>query len=150
MHDLLGLISYLIDPVVRAPVGAPKANGERRLKEVWASCNEKWESSFAVSAPPPFPVSPDHAKIQKRVIKADGGAIGAPGPRFGSVSTFRRRGQGVADRRAGARDQDEPRRPRRPAVRLSRRSARCGYTINLFRQALFTQLLEANVPVSRG
>jgi DNA helicase-2/ATP-dependent DNA helicase PcrA len=147
VHDLLALLSYLIDPVTEAPVGKPKTNGERRMKQVWASCNDAELVAYAISEPPGFYINTAHAAIQKRFIKA-GGKIGAPSPTIAPLI-------GYLDRiRKSLVNEDEGK------IRLSLgglvsrllsmdpfRSS--GYNINLFRQALFTQLLEANVSVTR-
>jgi DNA helicase-2/ATP-dependent DNA helicase PcrA len=148
VHDLLGLISYLIDPVTQAPAGKEDSSGERRLVEVWASCNDPDKASFATSAPPPFAVSPTHAGIQKRMIKADG-AIGAPGPTYASIIAFL---DGIRDDLVRS---DEAKIRLSLTGLVSRILAKdpfrsSGYTINLFRQALFTQLLDANVAVTRS
>ena len=74
MHDLLALVSYLIDPVTIAPAGS----GGRPVM-VWASCGEAAKSAFAVTAPPAFPVAAAHATIQKEFRGSTAG-IRAPDP----------------------------------------------------------------------
>jgi len=140
----LALVSYLIDPVTIAPAGK-----DGRNIEVWASAQDRSKASFAQTAPPDFFISEAHASIQKRYIKADG-RIGAPSavvaPLLKYLDEIRRR-------LVSTRDKGD-------AVRLTLgglvarllrmepfRSS--GYTIRLFRQALFTQLLEANVAATR-
>ena len=78
VHDLLGLLSYLIDPVCMAPAGKVGATGKRRSVEVWASCHDQDMAAFALSEPPSYPISADHAAIQKKLIKSTG-SIGSPG-----------------------------------------------------------------------
>ncbi len=80
VHDLMGLISYLIDPVTKGPAGKVKKNGERGSVEVWASCHDDLKESFAVSAPPPFPIYDVHATTSARVS--------SPNPRTRSGSPW--------------------------------------------------------------
>src|SRR5205807_1050838 len=83
VHDLLGLLSYLIDPVVKAPAGK---NG--RAVEVWASCNDVDKTAHAPTAPPSFFMTTDHAAIQKRLRKAYSNRLDDPGPDLGPVLNF--------------------------------------------------------------
>lgn len=148
VHDLLGLISYLIDPVSMAPAGKISASGKAREVQVWASNNDAAKAAFAQSAPPGFMLSPAHASIQKRLIKADGGKIGAPGPEYAPLFNYLDR---IREKLVTTSEKK---------IRLSLgglvsrllsmepfRSS--GYTIELFRQALFTQILDANISVTR-
>jgi DNA helicase-2/ATP-dependent DNA helicase PcrA len=157
VFQLAALISYLVDPVAKAPAGT---NG--RSIEVWASNSDSHKASFATTAPPERPdapgqrflISADHAAIQKKFLK-DHGNIGVPGPqtkplldyldmirnRLISAAEIHRRGKGNP-----------------PRLTLSGLVARllqldyfrtAGFTPFLFREALFTQLLEANIAATR-
>ena len=143
IYELTALPSYLIDPVVKAPAGN---NG--RMVEVWASMNDS-RAHWAPTLPPEFPIATAHAQIQKGYIKQDG-AIGTPGPLTQDlleyVSTIR--SQLVRAVRNGE----------RPRLTLSGLVARLltfprfhnvGFNHDLFRQALFTQLLESNIAPTR-
>lgn len=148
VHDLLGLLSYLIDPVSYAPAGKPKPDGSRREVQVWASNNDDLKSSLALTAKPPFRISEDHAKVQKRLIKESGGRPGAPGPELAPLFAFLDR---VREDLVNA-PEDKIRLTLGGLVArlLSKEPFRSsGYTLSLFRQALFTQLLDANVSVTR-
>jgi hypothetical protein len=82
VFQLAALLSYLVDPVTKAPAGH---NG--RSVEVWASNSDPVKASYAPAEPPEQPSAPgqrffisaDHAAIQKKFLK-DHGDIGAPGP----------------------------------------------------------------------
>jgi DNA helicase II / ATP-dependent DNA helicase PcrA len=145
VYDLFGLISYLIDPVSKAPAGV---NG--RLIEVWASMGDKEKAVYASTAPPGVWVAKDHAGIQKKVRKTHANRLDDPGPELGPLLAYLDRIR--ADLIAAA-QRDKPIRLNLGGLvaRLLRmepfRSA--GYTPRLFRQALFTQLLEANVAATR-
>jgi DNA helicase-2/ATP-dependent DNA helicase PcrA len=147
VHQLMGLISYLIDPVAEAPAGA----GGRRVM-VWGSMAELDRAAYATTAPPgpDVWVRDDHANIQKKVRKAHRNRLDDPGPVIGPLLDYldriranlikaEQRGWAIRLNLGGL------------VARLLRmepfRSA--GYTPNLFRQALFTQLLEANVAATR-
>jgi DNA helicase-2/ATP-dependent DNA helicase PcrA len=141
---LLGLISYLIDPVSLAPIG--KRGG---LIEVWASARDDSKRSHAKTHPPTFPINDRHAALQKAFIKADGGSIGAPGPTRRDIIHF------VDEIRAALVGLPPNTKAR---LTLSGFVARLlafpifrhsGFTLQLFRQALFTQLLEANIAPTR-
>jgi DNA helicase-2/ATP-dependent DNA helicase PcrA len=143
VHDLLGLISYLIDPVIKAPAGK-----NNRLVMVWASCNDPHKARYAPTHAPPFPVSPAHANIQKRLMQRDDGTIGAPPTEFREIVDYLNE---IRDRLIKAKPGEVRLTLGGLVARMLRmepfRSA--GYTVKLFRQALFTQLLEANVAVTR-
>jgi DNA helicase-2/ATP-dependent DNA helicase PcrA len=139
VHDLIGLISYLIDPVTK-----DRVNG--RLVEVHASCRESDRWPYAVAAPPPYRISDAHAVFQKQFRKSEGGSIDRPSPLHGDLLAYV---DAVRDRLVATKN---------PRLRLSAFVARllskprfrnCGYTPSLFRQALFTALLEANIAPSR-
>ena len=145
VYDLLGLISYLIDPVSKAPVGA---NG--RLIEVWASMRDKDKAAHALTAPPDVWVAEDHAGIQKKVRKTYANSLDDPGPELGPLLDYldRIREELVAASQGA----------KTIRLNLSGLVARLlrmepfrsvGYTPKLFRQALFTQLLDANVAATR-
>jgi DNA helicase-2/ATP-dependent DNA helicase PcrA len=143
VHDLLGLISYLIDPVVIAPAGK---NG--RQVQVWASCNDPHKAQFASAEAPGFPVSPAHASIQKRLVQRDDGRIGTPPTEFADVFAYL---DDIRNRLVSAKPGDIRLTLGGLVARMLRmepfRSS--GYSIKLFRQALFTQLLESNIAVTR-
>lgn len=141
---LLGIISYLIDPVSKAPVG----KGGREV-EVWASNSEAAKSLAARTLPPPFPINQRHAALQKSFIKAEGGDIGAPHPSRAQIVAF----ADIVRQELSALKQGD-----RGRLTLSGFVARLlafplfrlsGFTVSLFRQALFTQLLEANIAPTR-
>lgn len=142
--ELLGLLSYLIDPITKAPAGA---NG--RLVEVWATAQGK--KQFALSQPPDFPINNCHADFQKKFIKADGGSVGAPTGDRQQLLDY------IDDIRTGLINaNDDPTKPVRLTITglVSRilsfpRYRNSGYTAALFRQALFTNLLESNIAPTR-
>jgi DNA helicase II / ATP-dependent DNA helicase PcrA len=140
VHDLIALISYLIDPVTKARV-----NG--RLVEVHASCREADRWPFAIAAPPPYRITDAHASFQKQFRKSEGGGIDRPSPLHADLLAY------VDAVRQQLVTASKP-----PRLTLSALVARllskprfrnCGYTASLFRQALFTALLEANIAPSR-
>lgn len=149
VSELLALLSYLIDPVTRAPAGA---NG--RMIEVWASCNNEFKASFALSAPPTFGLSPAHAAFQKRFRKAHG-TLDTPDPDIAPLISYiddirKQLVDASAAKKNGAR--------RSPRLTLAGLVARlltfdryrdAGFTRELFREALFTRLLEAQVAATR-
>jgi superfamily I DNA/RNA helicase len=141
VHDLIALISYLIDPVTKARVGGT------RPVEVHASCRESDRWPFAISAPPSYRISDAHATFQKQFRKSDGGSIDQASPLHADLLEY------VDDIRGRLVTAGSP-----PRLTLSAFVARllskprfrnCGYTASLFRQALFTALLEANIAPSR-
>jgi len=140
VHDLLALISYLIDPVTKAHV-----NG-RRL-EVHATCREADRWPYAVAAPPEYRIADTHAAFQKQFRKSQGGNIDNPSPQH----------QQLLDYLDQLREDlaDSPTRGRMTLAGLVARMLTfprfrgSGYSVQLFRQALFTGLLEANVAPTR-
>jgi DNA helicase-2/ATP-dependent DNA helicase PcrA len=155
VFELMALISYLVDPVTRAPAGK---NG--RMVEVAASMNDAGKTPYARSDVPrsngiPYPINSAHLAFQKAFIK-DGGTIGNPGADrhelFQYLDTIRERLVGAVSARAI-----------NPASRQSRltlaglvarllsfpRFRNSGFTEKLFRQALFTTLLEAHTAPTR-
>jgi DNA helicase-2/ATP-dependent DNA helicase PcrA len=156
VYELLGLISYLIDPVSKAPVGKGG-----RMVEVAASMSGPDKSQAARSAPPatsegtPFPVSAAHLKYQKGFIKTDGD-IARPGPATQSFLDYLDRlrdrlVQATAALKAG-RSKSAPRLTLAGLVaRLLSfdRYRNSGFSASLFRQALFTELLESQTAPTR-
>lgn len=139
VHDLIALISYLIDPVTKARV-----NG--RLVEVHASCREADRWPHAVSHPGQYRISDAHATFQKQFRKSQGGNIDNPSPLHADLLAYV---DAVRERLVTT---DSPRLTLSAFVArlLSKpRFRSCGYTPSLFRQALFTALLEANIAPSR-
>jgi superfamily I DNA/RNA helicase len=143
--DLLALLSYLIDPVRKCRL-TPRS----RPVEVWATNEHPTHSAAATSAPPRFRIAKGHALLQKRFLKANGGAIGNPASDRRGLCAYidRIRADLVSASGAGL----------RPRLSISGLVARLlrfdyfrrsGFTINLFRQAMFTRILEANVAPTR-
>jgi DNA helicase-2/ATP-dependent DNA helicase PcrA len=146
VYDLMGLISYLIDPVSKAPAGA-----DGRSIEVWASMADKDRAAYALTARHPHAwVAQEHASIQKKIRKEHANRLDDPGPRLGPLLDYldRIRNELVA---AGQRGTTIRLNLAGLVARLLRREPfrSSGYTPDLFRQALFTQLLEANVAATR-
>jgi superfamily I DNA/RNA helicase len=143
---LLALISYLIDPVSLAAAGKGG-----RVVEVWASCSDASKSSkvpHARSAPPPFFINGYHAALQKRFVKGNGGRVGAPAQDRAAVLAYVDEVRNLLANRAAQ------------SGRLTLAGfifriladpffRGCGFNVKLFRQALFTQLLEANIAPTR-
>jgi superfamily I DNA/RNA helicase len=144
-YTLMALLSYLIDPVTRAPAGKNGGN-----VEVWASMADSDRAAHAPTMPPDAFVFADHAAIQKKVRKAWTNNLDDPGPELGPLLDYIDR---MRDALVSAERKGETIRLNIGGLvaRLLRmepfRSA--GYTPKLFRQALFTQLLEANVATTR-
>jgi DNA helicase-2/ATP-dependent DNA helicase PcrA len=141
VFQLFGLVSYLIDPVSKAPVGA----GGRPI-EVWASSPDPTKARAAISAPPSFRIAQDHATIQKGFLKSLGGRIGAPAPQVQPLVQY------IDDIRARLLTGGGHRLTL--AGLVSRLLAfeyfrSVGFTRELFREALFTGLLESNIAATR-
>lgn len=140
VHDLMALISYLIDPVTKARV-----NG--RPVEVHATCRDANRWPYAVAAPPPYRIADTHATFQKQFRKSQGGTITAPSPEHQPLLTYLDQ---LRDKLA-----DSPTPGRMSLAGLVARLLSLprfrgsGYSVHLFRQALFTTLLEANVAPTR-
>jgi DNA helicase-2/ATP-dependent DNA helicase PcrA len=141
--ELIGLLSYLIDPVDYQPVGV---NG--RLVMVCAS--DPVRAKTARTAPPQFPVNVGHKQFQTRFMKADDGDIGAPaGDRRELVEYVDQIREALAKAYA------EGKKPRLTLTGLVARLLsfpryrNSGYTERLFRQALFTHVLESTVAPTR-
>lgn len=146
VHLLMGLISYLIDPVVQAPAGK---NGRQVM--VWASMRDEQRAAFAPATRPDTWVSEDHAGIQKKVRKGYSGRLDDPGPTLAPLLDYL---DGIRTELI----KTEKRSDRTVRLTLGGLVARLlrmdpfrssGYSPELFRQALFTQLLEANVAATR-
>ncbi|UCF80385.1 MAG: ATP-dependent helicase [Acidobacteriota bacterium] len=141
---LLGLISYLIDPITEEPVGR---NGRRVM--VWASSDDPDKSRAALSQPPTHLINQKHIDFQKKFRNDGGRGIGpTPTDRQPLLRL-------IDDIRANLAAPNRRRQPRltlaglvyrllsRPFFRNS------GFTMEMFRQALFTQLMEANIAPTR-
>jgi DNA helicase-2/ATP-dependent DNA helicase PcrA len=145
VSHLLGLISYLIDPITYELVGKT-----RRPVMVSASMQDPSRRGFARSLSPPFAINDAHLEYQKKFIKADGGDIGHPAPNRAPVL-------GLVDsiRASLASASQAGRKPRLTLAGFISRLLslpffrNCGFTPSLFRQALFTTLLEANIAPTR-
>lgn len=142
VSELLGLLSYLIDPITKAmPPGAA------RPSEVWASNSKPHFAAEAFSAPPTFAVSGHHIDCQKAFLKKDNGKIGAPtGDRARLTQYLDKIRAELVKASGSARLTMSGLISRILADPYFRAS---GFTPNLFRQALFTQLFEANVAPTR-
>jgi DNA helicase-2/ATP-dependent DNA helicase PcrA len=144
IYDLTALLSYFFDPVVRAPAGKGG-----RLVEVWASQNDDSKARLAPTAPPPFRISEAHAALQKGFIKEDG-SIGAPGPGTKDLLDYLDSVRKLL--------LDAVKNDKKPRLTISGLVARLlsfprfrnvSFSYDLFRQALFTQLLESNIAPTR-
>lgn len=140
VHDLVALISYLIDPVRK-----DRVNGRR--VEVHATHKEQARWAFAESAPPPHRIADHHASFQKQFRKSEGGNLDIPSPAHVELLQYVDELREELVRNAGR-------------VRMTlagfvarlltfRRFRHSGYSVALFRQALFTSLLEANIAPTR-
>ncbi len=145
---LLGLLSYLIDPVTKQRVGA-----SNRSVEVWASCYQgspaacSAKRAAAYSADPHFPMNGHHIACQKKFVKDGGGRIGQPTPdRKRLTDLLDQIREDLIASSVGGRLTIAGLVARLLADPLFRGA---GYTMELFRQALFTQLLEANIAPTR-
>ena len=118
--------------------------------EVFATHSNAANQAHARSTPPGFRISPAHATLQKKFRKHGSGSIARAEPDRQAVLDYVER---VRDELVRARVVGR-------SVRLSlsgfvaRLLAQpffrsCGFSIDMFRQALFTQLLEANIAPTR-
>lgn len=154
VFEMLALISYLIDPVTMAPAG------KRGLVMVWASNPKDTHWKHAISAPPQsvdrngqvrrFPIMQDHVEAQKRFRKSEGGDITRPAPAHSSVIKYLDQ---IRQKLVEAGKKGNPTRLTLAGL-VSRilsfpRYRKTGFSVSLFRQALFTSLLEANIAPSR-
>jgi DNA helicase-2/ATP-dependent DNA helicase PcrA len=149
VHSLAALLSYLIDPVVVAPAGK---QGTEVM--VWASCNDPDKSSFSPVAPPDFPIAAAHASIQKKFRGSKTG-VKYPSPEITPMLDYLDK---LRDRLVAATKAHDKGTGREPRLTLSGVVARLltfkafrevGFTDKLFREALFTQILEANIAPTR-
>jgi DNA helicase-2/ATP-dependent DNA helicase PcrA len=155
VFELMALISYLIDPVSKAPAGK---NG--RPVEVAASMSDLGKAAYATSDVPRndgnrYRINQAHLAFQKAFIK-ENGTIGSPGRDRRDLFQYL---DAIRDRLISATTahQSNPANPR-PRLTLAGLVARLlsfpryrnsGFTEKLFRQALFTALLEANTAPTR-
>lgn len=143
--QLLGLISYLIDPISYAPAGK---NGRQIM--VAASMNDPNKQAFAVSKRPNFSINEAHLSFQKKLFKHAGGDIGSPSPERAPLAQLVTTIRAEVAKVCGSGDK-----PRLTLAGLISRLLacpyfrNCGFTPSLFRQALFTELLEANIAPTR-
>jgi DNA helicase-2/ATP-dependent DNA helicase PcrA len=149
VYSLAALLSYLIDPVVIAPAGAGG-----RSTMVWASCNDPAKAPHAPVEAPDFAVGPGHAAIQKGFRGSTAG-VRTPSPDIAPLLAYLDR---IRDDLATATTAHQAGNGQAPRLTLSGLVARLlafpyfrgvGFTPALFREALFTQLLEANVAPTR-
>jgi len=141
---LLGLLSYLVDRVTIEPVGK---NGGNVM--VWASSDDRGKSRAALSRPPGHQINQDHIHFQKKFRNAGGRGIG-PTPSERQV---------LLDLLDRVRDNlSRPGRTRPPRLTIAGLVYRLlaqpffrnsGFNVDMFRQALFTQLVEANIAPTR-
>ena len=144
--ELFGLLSYLVDPVIKAPVGK-----KGRAVEVWASCNEPAKAAASRVCAPSLYVSPAHAGFQKRFRKIGRGDLDQ-----GISDEYRELLAYVDAMRVRlADDQAKGEKIRLTLAGLVARLLtfprfrESGFTVDLFRQAMFTGLLEANIAPTR-
>lgn len=142
---LLGLLSYLVDPISVAPVG----KGGRQV-EVWASNSDPHKSQAALAEPFGRPINQGHIRFQKWFRKAGGRNLSQCPQDRQQVLTFVDK---VRDNLVAAHSKGENVRmsvaglvARLLALPFFRGS---GFTVHMFRQALFTHLLEANIAPTR-
>jgi DNA helicase-2/ATP-dependent DNA helicase PcrA len=149
VYSLLALVSYLIDPVILAPAGV----GGRETM-TWASCGDAFKASFSPVLPPPFHIGSSHASIQKG-FRGSVSGVRSPDPEIAPLLSYidRIRHDLVRGTQRNLRGRGEPTR-----LTLSGLVARLltfdhfrnvGFTPALFREALFTQLLESQIAPTR-
>ncbi len=144
--ELLGLLSYFIDPITLAPIG--KRNNKPIM--VCACDPDKAKAKHALTKPPPTNVNRSHLAFQKHFIKDNGGEIGAP---VGDRATLLDYLDDIRSKLANVCTKGQ--KPRLTFAGLVARLLsfpryrNTGYTIQLFRQAQFTALLESNIAPSR-
>ncbi|UYV13486.1 MAG: ATP-dependent helicase [Phycisphaera sp.] len=132
---LFGILSYLIDPITKAPAGK-----DGRSVMVWASHDNSGHATHALSAPPPFPIANGHQDYQKKFRNNGGAGIGPTPPDrqavLDYVDSIRNNLIAQGSKARLSLHSLVSRLLTLPFFRAS------GFTIDLFRQALFTQLLE--------
>ncbi|MCU0834310.1 MAG: ATP-dependent helicase [Chromatiaceae bacterium] len=143
--QLMGLISYLIDPVSKAPAGK---NG--RPVEVFATHQDPGHQAYALSEPPAFNINNSHSSLQKRFRKFGRGSIDKAEPdRQRLLDYVDQIRQELVNAYAAGKN---------VRLTLSGLVARLlslpffrasGFSIGMFRQALFTQVLESNIAPTR-
>jgi DNA helicase-2/ATP-dependent DNA helicase PcrA len=149
VHALAGLLSYLVDPVIFAPIGK---NGRDIM--VWASCNDPTKATFSPIEPPPFYTVQAHANIQKSFRGSTAG-VRSPDQAIAPLLAYLDQLRADLVAATGANRAGKGQAPR---LTLSGVVARLlafpqfrgvGFSPALFREALFTQLLEANIAPTR-
>ena len=144
--QLLGLISYLVDPISMAPAGK-----KNRSVEVFATHENASYAQHALTQQPSFPINVSHSAFQKKFRKA-------PGSRS-LTSTTQEHAQ-LLDFVDQIRENLTAANSTNKTARLTLASfvarllaqpffRNTGFTIDMFRQSLFTQLLEANIAPTR-
>ncbi len=146
VSQLLGLISYLIDPISLAPAG----KGGREVMVAASYHDHPNRQAYANTQSPTFPINTSHLEFQKRYVKGERGKIGAAAPQRRVVLEF------IAQIRENlVRAYASQKKTRLTLAGLVSRLLclpffrNTGFTPALFRQALFTQLLEANIAATR-
>lgn len=149
VYALAGLLSYLVDPVVCAPAG----RGGRDVM-VWASCNDPAKAAHSPIEPPTFFMAQAHAGIQKGYRGSVAG-VRSPDPAIVPLLAYLDQLRADLVAATGANRAGKGQAPR---LTLSGVVARLlsfpqfrgvGFSPALFREALFTQLLEANIAPTR-
>lgn len=148
VHDVFALISYLIDPVRMRTIP-----GKSKAVEVHATHREsdRWDYADSLHR---FRIVDGHAQCQKRFRKHNARGLDSPHPRTAELLNYvdQIRDRLVAVMDGAATDKDMP------VLTLAGFVARllsfpqfrhCGYTPELFRQALLTSLIESHVAPSR-
>jgi DNA helicase-2/ATP-dependent DNA helicase PcrA len=148
VHELVGLLSYLIDPITTGAV-------TRGVPPLVAASRSKYAAQ-ARSEPADFPVTENHLAFQKTVRGIYRTIPAAPPPEYQQLLTYI---DDIRDRLVtgtAAHLADPKKHPLR--LTLSGLVARLlsldryrnsGFTERLFRQALFTTLLEAQIAPTR-
>ena len=141
VHELFALVSFLIDPVRTAPAGK---NG----RSVMVAASDPKYAQHAPVAAPTFRVAGAHLAIQKKFRKQHGKIDD-----YGDASDLLEYVDEVRDRLVTASSAVN-----RPVLTLAGFVSRLlsfprfrstGYSPELFRQALFTNLLESNIAPTR-
>jgi DNA helicase-2/ATP-dependent DNA helicase PcrA len=153
IFELMALISYLVDPVSKAPAGK---NG--RSIEAAASMSDLGKAAYAISDVPrndgnPYRINEAHLAFQKAFIK-ENGTIGSPGPDRSALFQYLDTIRDTLVNATSVTNQAN----RQPRLTLAGLVARLlsfpryrnsGFTEKLFRQALFTTILEAHTAPTR-
>jgi DNA helicase-2/ATP-dependent DNA helicase PcrA len=137
---LLGLVSYLIDPVSHAPAGK-----NRRNVEVWAT--HKDHADYSLTVPPTFRINDSHISFQKHFRKAGSNRLlDTPTDRRYLLDYIDKIRSNLTSKKLKVRLSLFGFVARLLSFPLFRQS---GFTIEMFRQSLFTQLLESNIAPTR-